>query len=502
MSHIGFTQAGNDVETSADYVVVGSGAGGAAAAVTLARGGASVCIVEAGPFRMPADYPESVYGAMRDMMDNWGTLLARGRAFWPIVQARLVGGTTVINSAIVVRTPGDIFPLWKEEAGIDDPGLADAVWQEQDDIEVELDVSPTPDVAAGRSNILARQAAEKVGFEGHIINRNVKDCEGSGQCLQGCKGGHKRSTNITYVPETLQKKGQLLSCAPVQKVRFEGNRAIGVEGQFVHPGTKQKGARFFVRANKAVIMAASVTWSPVILQKSGVKLKGLGEGFRAHPGCGVFGVYDEQVNMNAGATQGWASVHYRDKPGFKLETLSIPLELVASRLSGGGHELMQRLLEYPHLAMWVLACRAEAVGTVKAGLFGQPNVKYGLGKPDMERMRFALHILAKMHFAMGAKSVITGIYGLPYKLSPDQVDLIKSCSLDPRRWVAICTHLFGGCMMGADPNRFVCDQNGKVHGYEGLYIGDASQIPTTLGVNPQHTIMALARLRAKHLLAQ
>jgi choline dehydrogenase-like flavoprotein len=40
-----------------------------------------------------------------------------------------------------------------------------------------------------------------------------------------------------------------------------------------------------------------------------------------------------------------------------------------------------------------------------------------------------------------------------------------------------------------------------VHGYEGLVIADASAIPTNLGVNPQHTIMALARLFSEELLA-
>jgi choline dehydrogenase-like flavoprotein len=46
----------------------------------------------------------------------------------------------------------------------------------------------------------------------------------------------------------------------------------------------------------------------------------------------------------------------------------------------------------------------------------------------------------------------------------------------------------------------VCDENGRVHGYDGLYIGDASAIPTNLGVNPQHTIMALAMNAAERAL--
>jgi choline dehydrogenase-like flavoprotein len=90
MSHTSYRPRGEKVALEADYVVVGSGAGGASAAVTLARGGAKVAIVEAGPWRDPEDYATSVYGAMRDMIAAWGSNVTRGRAFWPIVQASLV----------------------------------------------------------------------------------------------------------------------------------------------------------------------------------------------------------------------------------------------------------------------------------------------------------------------------------------------------------------------------------------------------------------------------
>ena len=118
--HISFrSQDEADFDGDADYVVVGSGAGGAAAAVTLARAGARVTIVEAGAWRDPEDYPSSGYGALRDLMDDWGAQITVGRALWPVVQARTVGGTTVINSAICVRTPDDIFEQWKREHGVD-----------------------------------------------------------------------------------------------------------------------------------------------------------------------------------------------------------------------------------------------------------------------------------------------------------------------------------------------------------------------------------------------
>jgi choline dehydrogenase-like flavoprotein len=500
MSHITYREAGAAVEVEVDYVVVGSGAGGATVAVELARGGARVAVVEAGAWRDPKDYPTSMGGAMRDMMDVWSTTLTRGRVFWPVVQACVAGGTTVINSAIVVRTPADVFELWQREHGFGGDGLSDALWGYQDEIEREIHVSPVPPASAGVSNDLAAESARRVGFEGHVMDRNVKDCLGRGQCLQGCKSERKQSLNLNYLPEVLSRGGHVITCAPAARILFDGRRAVGVTGRFRHPVTRSKGAEFRVRATKGVVVAASATRTPVLLIQSGVKHRALGEYFRAHPGVGVLGVYDQVVRMDVGATQGWASVAFRESQGLKIETLSLPLELVASRLSGGGAELMRRVESFDHLAHWVVAVRADAVGRVRPGWFGAPSVHYSLGPRDMQRFKDGVKLLAKMHFAVGAKAIITGVYGVPYSLGPDELSVLDTLPLEPRAWTSILSHLFGGAVMGADPERSVCDPKGRVRGYERLVVADASAIPTTLGVNPQHTIMALSKLRARELL--
>jgi choline dehydrogenase-like flavoprotein len=46
--------------------------------------------------------------------------------------------------------------------------------------------------------------------------------------------------------------------------------------------------------------------------------------------------------------------------------------------------------------------------------------------------------------------------------------------------------------MGADPASAPVDPAGKLRGVEGLYVADGSIVPSSLGVNPQITIMALA----------
>lgn len=489
-----------DFEAIVDYVVVGSGAGGSAAAVSLARAGASVAIVEAGAWRDPEDYPLSVYGSMRDLMDDWGSQATFGRALWPIVQARTMGGTTVVNSAICVRTPDDIFAQWEREHGVRD--LAKRVLAAEDRIERELFAEEVPVVALGRSNVMAKEASDALGWKNaHYMTRYAKGCEGAGQCLQGCKKGRKQSTNLNYIPETQARGGLIVSSAPVDRIVFSGTRATGVTGRFSHPAHRGAGGRFTVRARKAVVVAASATHSPVLLERSGVRAPALGKYFRAHPGTGIFGCYDDVIDMNVGATQGWASTGFRKDPGLKLETLAIPPELVASRLAGGGTELMRRLTEYRHIAMWVLAVRAESTGTVHKGLFGsKPVVRYELDRADMERFRAGLMLVARQHIAAGAKAIIPNISGMPFKLQANEIHKLEQAPLDPRAYVGILSHLFGGCTMGNDPRTSVVDPRGRVHGVQGLAVVDASVIPTNLGVNPQHTIMGLATVFAEDLL--
>lgn len=501
MSHLSFQDKGPPVEVEADWVVVGTGAGGAAAAVTLARSGATVLMVEAGPWREPKDYAYSTYGAMRDMLDDWSSLITMGRAFWPVVQARLVGGTTVVNSAICVRTPADIFEEWQRDHGVGGPAMAERIWRHQDRLEAELGVEHTAPEAMGRSNELALKGDAAAGFDGHVIQRFARACKGSGQCLQGCRAERKQSTNLNYIPEVLRRGGQMLSCAPARRILFQGERAIGVEGRFLHPQSRATGARFVARGRKGVFVAASSTHSPVLLRRSGLRQKAVGAGFRAHPGTGVFGLYDEPVDQNQGVTQGWASTRFRLDPGLKLETLAIPMEMAISRFPGGGAPLMERISRYRHMAMWCHATRARSAGRVGVGLGGKPVVRYSLDQADMRTFREGMVRVAELHFAAGAREVMPGIFGLPPSLGPDGLKTIAEGPLDPRNYVAILSHLFGGACMGADPRRSVCDGSGKVHGRQGLYVADASLMPDNLGVNPQHTIMALAMLVAEDAIA-
>jgi cholesterol oxidase len=53
-------------------------------------------------------------------------------------------------------------------------------------------------------------------------------------------------------------------------------------------------------------------------------------------------------------------------------------------------------------------------------------------------------------------------------------------------------HNLGGCGMAATPAEGVVDADGRVFGYPGLHVLDSAIIPGAVGVNPSHTIAAVA----------
>jgi len=112
----------------------------------------------------------------------------------------------------------------------------------------------------------------------------------------------------------------------------------------------------------------------------------------------------------------------------------------------------------------------------------------------------ACTVLAETFFAAGAREVWPGIFGVPSVLrSPDEVKHIAEGPLDPRAYSFIATHLFGAVRMGPDPRATAVGLDFATHEAERLYVVDSSVFPTNLGVNPQHSIMAVARLAASRI---
>jgi len=490
-----------DITDSFDFIVVGSGAAGAVAAHTLATAGYSVAIVEEGPWVKTREFGEDAHGAIRRMVRDSAMQAIEGRSFLPLLQGRCVGGSTVINSAIAWRTPEDVLDDWGTHFGLGKTLTMRELEPHFVTLERELHVQAVEDDVAGQNNALFLEHAKAHGYEANKMRRYDHGCRGSARCFNGCPSAAKRGMSVTYVPEALARGARIFTSCRVDKIVCRRGRAVGVQARTTSSdpwrATKH---RVELTARKGVIVAASTVQTPVILQRSGVRSTTLGEHFQIHPGLGLAGKFDAPVRMDFGATQGAESIHFRRTHRFKLETIALPPELVAARLPGAGDDLVRRLADYGHLAVWAAQVRARAQGTVRPVWGGGSRVRLTLTEADIVATRTACVTIARLLFDAGAREVWPGIHGIPSSLtSPDDVKLIAEGPLDPRAYSFIATHLFGAARMGPDPRSSTVGLNFAVHGTDRLYVVDSSLFPTNLGVNPQHSIMAIARLAATRI---
>ncbi|HCP47909.1 MAG TPA: GMC oxidoreductase, partial [Deltaproteobacteria bacterium] len=89
---------------------------------------------------------------------------------------------------------------------------------------------------------------------------------------------------------------------------------------------------------------------------------------------------------------------------------------------------------------------------------------------------------------------------LPVLSPEDDIDAcIDAAGIRAVDFDAAAFHPLGTCGFGVDPETFPLDCDLKVRGWDDLYVADGSVFPTSLAVNPQLSIMAMATRCAFHL---
>jgi choline dehydrogenase-like flavoprotein len=490
------------ITDSADWIVIGTGASGAAAARVLTEAGEDVILVEEGRPMPPGERPADSWSSFKHAWRDAGMQVAQGRSFLPILQGCAVGGSTVIYGAIVHRMPESIFASWQKDWGWDRVISWDDLHRVYDRLDAELSVAPAPTAVLGGNNLLMQKGVEAMGVRGNVIRRNVVGCDGSVRCLQGCPRGRKQSMDQTFLPRAMQAGARLYATCRAESLILEGERARGVRCTFRDPRTGAHARPATFHARKGVFLAASAIQSPLFLLDNGLGRRAptLGRRLQAHPGSAVIGVYDDPVRIWYGATQGYETTHWWDEK-MKFETVGAPLEVGAARLPGFGTPWLERVRDFGHIAHWGVQIRAEAHGRVRRGLFGSKVISYCITPQDVRVLKKGMVRLAEMHFAAGARTVLPGVHGLPDELhSVDEMKRIHDLPDDPRLFHGIASHLFGTAMLAPQAAGGVVGADFQTYGLRDLYVVDSSIFPTNFGVNPAHTISAIAWLAAESAL--
>ncbi len=488
-------ELGAPARYDSDVIVVGSGTGGATTAAAFADLGRDVLLLEEGALHRTESFTTDPIATLQRLYRDAGTSMIMGTPPIIFAEGECVGGSSVINGGMTWRTPERVLDEWSREYRLPDlsPAAMEPHFARAEEIlHVELQREET----WGEHSRLFLEGARKRGWDLEQNRRNMKTCMGLNNCALGCPTGAKQSMLVTEVPRALRLGARLVTRARVRRVLFSGGRAVGVRG-FLVSDRREKRHRFEARA-PLVVLAAGARHTPGILLRSRLRSRALGRYLRTHPNAKVVGVFDQRLDPWIGAHQTHQLHEFLDE-GILIACSSVPPGLLAIGLPGLGRAHAERMRQYNH--MMTAACLVEDTGEgrVRLGLDREPLMSFTLSPHDVELVHRGVAMTAEIMFAAGAREVLLPFAHLPSIGSADEIRRIQTLERRPGAIELMTVHIMGSARMSRDPRDGVVDPDGMVHGVEGLALADASLFPSSVGVNPQESIMALALRNVERL---
>jgi choline dehydrogenase-like flavoprotein len=489
-----------------DFVVVGSGAGGATAAAVLTAAGARVAVLEEGGHYTRRDFNLQESWAYPALYQEHGNRATDDLSIM-ILQGRSVGGGTTVNWTSSFRTPERTLALWAARhavRGLDAPTLAPHF----EAVEKRIDVGHGDPDDVNDNNRKLREGAAKLGWQPELIHRSVKGCARLGYCGMGCPLDAKRTSRTTYLADAVAGGAQVYADCRATLVETDRGRARAVVAEVLDRASDRPRGRFVAYARRGVVLAGGAINTPALLLRSKAGTDGGRVGRRTflHPTVPLIAFYDQPIEAFYGAPQSVAVHHFADRGervGYFFETAPIHPMLAALAFPGFGdsHRKIVERLPYAQatIALLVDGHHDDDGGTVATGGDGRIKLSYPLTPALREAAVSALGDMARLQLAAGAREVMT-LHETPLSIRTEaDIAAIAAAPFGPNRHTLFSAHQMGGAAMGEDPARSVVDSRGRHHQLENLWIADGSVFPTSLGVNPQLSVYAHAHLFATEI---
>jgi choline dehydrogenase-like flavoprotein len=497
--------AGGDEERP-DVCVVGSGPGGAVVAARLAERGARVVVLEEGGAFGPSDADMREATAYPRLYQERGQRATSDLAI-TVLQGRALGGSTAANWTTCSRIPERVLALWRDRFG--SALTPQALAPHFEAVEDRLSVKEQPEERVNANNRVLWDGAGKLGWRRERTLRNVDGCTDLGYCGMGCPIGARTSADRTYLRDAVARGARIYANARATDLVLEQRRVVAVLAEILDPRTDEPTGRRLAVRPKVLVLSGGAINTPALLLRNGIDLEGkVGARTFLHPAAAMVGLHPAPIAGWSGAPQSVASREFAERgagrAGFLLAALPVHPMLTALALGGFGavHQAVMSRLAHASALVALAAdglLPAEEGGRVSVRADNRVELRYAIRPEIWEALREGCRALARVHLAAGAE-VVFSPHEPPVEIQRE-ADLRK---LDDAPWIQnrvglLSVHQMGGCALGSDPESSVVTPELMLNAHENVYVVDGSVFPTSLGVNPQLTIFALAHWAAEHL---
>jgi cholesterol oxidase len=517
---------GTEGDFDTDVAIVGSGFGGSVAAHRLTEKGYSVTVLEKGRRWQPEDFPKT----------NWNIR----KSFWlPKIGCRGIFGLRLLREALVLHGVGVgggslVYAnthFEPPETVWDDPqwrGLEE--WRTLMPVHFEnarrmLGVVENPKL--GPADEALRRAAARRGRE-HTFRKTpvgiyfgepdvtVPDpyfdgkgpertgCTFCGGCMVGCRPGAKNTLDKNYLYLAEKAGARIVPDTRVTLVeRLNGGGYRLHWSRFDGVLSTSKGA---LNAPMVVFAAGVLGTVPLLME---CRKKGTLPELSDHLGNVVRTNSEALLGVNSKSRRDlWEGIAIAAKVEIDevthFECVRFPkgsdvLLLLGTALTDGGPGIPRQLkwlgniLRHPIDFLRILKPWGKAeTGTVVMAMQTADNHTRLVRK---RRLLWPFTRTLTTHPSAdqpGIPSYIPVANEIAREIAEDLDGIPQSTLNEVLLDTSTTAHILGGCSIAKDPEHGVIDSSGRVFGYEGLYVMDASMIGANLGVNPSLTITALA----------
>jgi choline dehydrogenase-like flavoprotein len=528
-----------------DYLVVGSGPGGATVAARLQSAGFRVVLVEKGPFVVWGSMDTRSYGSL--MYKNNAATSEDGAIV--IRSGQTVGGGSTVNIDLAF-SPLEATVQSRLQAWIDEGRLdrhlydIESIRQAYDWVRRTIMTRELSESELNRDNLVLWKGAKAFGIDPSLYHLN-RFAEGRSPSAVD----DKRDAARELLLPAIQDRGNPLSIIPdasVEEILFEdssGAAASGLRLTTLTPWTQYgntfvdpcglnipPNASVSIAARNIVVSAGTIGSSRLLLRTAQANPKildagpqtAIGRGLVVHPSVPIIGLFKEEIDLLEGLDSATHVDAFGPTPGFIFETMSGLPAYGAAIVPGSGRQVFQILSKFQHSAGFG-AMRVDRSDPDNRIVLDQTaedvSIQYKLTDEDGRELRRGVAIGVRMMFMAGAYQVVLptneNILDLPdfrptdvtYLTNIEQADDVeRNLNFIPNRTVLTAAHLQATNKLGPTPDGSVVSTKQRVWRVDGneipnLYVMDSSIFPTSVGANPMQAIYTLAKIFTDRLIA-